>query len=119
MASDTDYEQVYTGHWRKLVEQPDGTLNLDQVKRELADYWMLLGMVAEAYDGVTGGRISKQMTMPVHVIDAVEERISDAERETVRELITSLEGIPERSFATVADVVELVRELAGVQVDGR
>jgi hypothetical protein len=111
---DRDYETVYAEDWRKIVENPDGTLNLDQVKRELHDYSMLLRQVPVAYDEATGGRISKPHTLPHHIADAVNERLDNAERDAINDLIKSLEAGPGDSFASVADVVELIRELSGV-----
>lgn len=110
----TDYEQEYADFWRRIVENPDGTLNADQVKRELHDYSMLIRQVPEAYDGVTNGRISKPNTMPGPVIDAVEERISDAEDEAINDLVRNLEECPEQAFASVAEVVAMIRDLTGV-----
>jgi hypothetical protein len=110
----TDYEQEYAGFWRRLVENPDGTLNADQVKRELHDYSMLIRQVPEAYDGVTNGRISKPNTMPGPVIDAVEERISDAEDDAINDLITNLEAYPDQAFTSIAEVVAVIRGITGV-----
>lgn len=113
MAELSDYEQEYENHWRRHVENPDGTLNADQVKRELYDYLMLMGRVAEVYDNVTGGRISKPETMAHHVIDEANRRLDEACDETVNDLVKSLEIGPPRVFASVAEVVELIRDLTG------
>lgn len=113
MAELSDYEQEYENHWRRHVENPDGTLNADQVKRELYDYLMLMGRVAEVYDNVTGGRISKPETMAHHVIDEAWRRLDEAADERVNDLIKSLE-MADQSFASVAEVVALIRELTGV-----
>jgi hypothetical protein len=84
----SDYEQEYDEFWRDIVEQPDGTLNLDQVKRELADYAGLMRRVAEVYEHVTGGRISKPETLASaviqvhdeHVMEVVEHALADQRR---------------------------------------
>ncbi len=110
-----DYQRGYEDFWKEIVEQPGGTLNTDQVMRELHDYQMLLRMVPEAYDGVTGGRVSKPHTMPGPVVDLVNERIDEAAVDAVRDLIRSIEEGPEHAFASVADVTALIRELTGVE----
>lgn len=57
-----DYEEDYDLLWLSIVENEDGTLNKDQVKRELSDYSMVLDHCAKAYSTMTNGRISKQNT---------------------------------------------------------
>ena len=111
------YADTYAEDWRDVVEHADGTLNMDQVMRELSDYSMLLKQVPEAYDDVTGGRISKPHTLPVHVINCVNERIEEAERRAVEDLITGIREHGEAPFATAAEVIGLIRDLTGYAAD--
>lgn len=71
----TDYEQTFEKFWRDLVTNPDGTLNEDQVKRELHDYANMMKEVSEVYDHVTGGRISKPNTLAFEVISEADEHM--------------------------------------------
>lgn len=57
-----DYKQEYEEFWKNIVENEDGTLNKDQVMRELSDYSMVMDNCASAYSTMTNGRISKQNT---------------------------------------------------------
>jgi hypothetical protein len=114
MAEPIDYEQEYESLWRKIVENPDGTLNADQVKRELFDYSELMKRATEVYASVTGGMISKPETMAHHVIDQANRRRDEAYDEAINDLIKSLEMDPDEEFASVAEVVALIRELTGV-----
>lgn len=95
--SKQDYEQTYDDFWKEIVEHPDGTLNRDQIMRELHDYHEQMEQVGLAYDDVTGGRISKPNTMAFEVINEVEERTQEALREQAREIAERLvaEGYPE------------------------
>lgn len=86
-----DYVQTYDDFWREIVENPDGTLNRDQVMRELHDYRTLLEEVPKAYDEVTGGRLSKPNTAAQHVIAAVDERIETAWKETREHVAVEIE----------------------------
>lgn len=63
MELDIDYKKEYEEFWKDIVENTDGTLNKDQVMRELADYSMVMDNCAKAYYTMTQGRISKQNTM--------------------------------------------------------
>jgi|SRR6478736_5589737 len=72
-----DYEQTWVDYWQDICSDECGLL-LDQIKRELHDYKTLLKNVPLVYDEITGGRISKPNTDPVHVIQAVNDRIDEA-----------------------------------------
>ncbi len=58
-----DYKQKYDEFWKDIVENEDGTLNKDQVMRELSDYSMVMDNCARAFVLMTNGAISKQNTM--------------------------------------------------------
>jgi len=73
-----DYEKAYEEHWKHLVEQ-DGSLNLDQVKRELYDYHCVLEEVSTVYMDITNGKFSKPNTGAQHIIDEVNRQIEEAE----------------------------------------
>jgi hypothetical protein len=92
-----DYEKTYADFWRDIVELPDGSLNRDQVMRELHDYHEQMEQVSLAYDDVTGGRMSKPNTAARHVMAAVSERIDEAVRDMALEIAERLvaEGYPE------------------------
>jgi hypothetical protein len=107
---EADYMDTYRDNWKEIVEWPDGTLNLDQVARELHDYWGLMRRVAEVYGNVTGGRISKPNTLASAVITLADERINEAEREVIEDLIKGMEG---ESVTSTAEAVALIRELTG------
>jgi len=57
------YQEEYEDFWKDIVENEDGTLNKDQVMRELSDYSMVMDNCARAYCLMTHQRISKQNTM--------------------------------------------------------
>lgn len=75
----TDYMKTYAGRWARIVQNPDGTLNLDAVARELADYDALIDRVTEVYLAVTAERIGNPAATAQAVIDIVNERIDEAE----------------------------------------
>ena len=57
------YQEEYEDFWKSIVENEDGTLNKDQIMRELSDYSMVMDNCARAYCLMTKQRISKQNTM--------------------------------------------------------
>ena len=58
-----DYKKDYNEFWKKIVENPDGTLNKEQVMKELSDYSMVMDHCERAYSLMTNGMISYQNTM--------------------------------------------------------
>lgn len=73
-----DYEKDYQEFWKDIVENNDGTLDIEQVKRELSDFKYFIDNIPKLYDNITGGYISKHMTDINSVIDRVNERINDS-----------------------------------------
>jgi hypothetical protein len=54
--------------WQHIVCNSDGTINIEQVKKELSDYLVFQGEVAEVYCHITDGKISKPNTTAEAVI---------------------------------------------------
>jgi hypothetical protein len=100
-----DYAKRYEEFWKEIVENPDGTLNKDQVMRELSDYSAVMHEVAIAYDSVTG-KFSKPNTAAHHVISAVDERIAKAARDDLDEAAELL------SAAGMTEAAGIVRAYA-------
>lgn len=76
----TDYEKTWEDFWKSLCTNPDGSLNLDQIKRELHDFHTAMDNVGKVYCHITGNRISKINTLADAVIAEADEHYSrDAE----------------------------------------
>jgi hypothetical protein len=85
MDTDPDYVKVYNDFWKGIVENPDGTLNLDQVQRELFDFHTAMGEVGQVYDHITGGQISKVNTKASAVIAVADEHVNEIVEDELRE----------------------------------
>ncbi len=66
-----NYQKVYEKHWKDIVENQDGSLNKDQIMRELADYNVMLNNVPKVYMEVAN--LSKPLTKPEAVISNLHE----------------------------------------------
>ncbi len=73
-----DYEKDYQEFWKEIVENEDGTLDIEQVKKELSDFKYFIVNIPKSYDNITDGYISKHMTNIRHIIDRVNKRIEDS-----------------------------------------
>lgn len=113
--TETDYMQTYESFWKPIVENEDGTLNKDQVARELSDALTLQGFLTEIYGAVSGDRVSKPFTLPSVVIGMYQESLTDAADGAINDLIAALEEKDDGSNPPVAELVETIRALTGVQ----
>ena len=73
-----DYEKNYNEFWKEIVENKDGTINKDQLMKELHDFSYLIHNLGKLYCRISGGITSKPMTN-INVIlnlyeDALEEQ---------------------------------------------
>lgn len=81
-----DYEGTFDEFWRDIVCNSDGSLNVEQVKKELHDYRFMIRNTSEAFDEVTGGQISKPNTLAFEVASVVEERIQERAEELAKDV---------------------------------
>lgn len=51
-------EQIWNEFWKPMLEK-DGVINVEQLKKELADFYYLMHQVPKVYMHITGGRMSK------------------------------------------------------------
>ncbi|MDF7810718.1 hypothetical protein [Hymenobacter sp. YC55] len=81
----SNFERVWNDFWKDICTNPNGSINLEQVKRELADYHGILEEVSKVYDTLTRGNISKPNTLASAVIAEVErihqEELDELEKE--------------------------------------
>ena len=77
-----EVEKVWEDFWRDIVCNKDGTLNLEQIKKELYDFSIALEEVPKVYDALTGGKISKINTLHDVVISVAEDYFSELSEES-------------------------------------
>jgi hypothetical protein len=88
-----DYEIKYEEFWKNIIEE-DGVFDMEQVKKELYDYSLILSSVSKVYCAVTGGQISKANADPDAVISLFNKKIEDEINEAIkdeRDMIRELE----------------------------
>lgn len=72
-------EAQWRDFWARICLNDDGTVNLNQVKKELSDYWLIMDGVSEVYCHIAN--LSKPNTAPHYIISAHEESIMEGARE--------------------------------------
>ena len=76
---------VYEEFWKDIVEK-DGVLDLDQVKKELFDFLVLMRFVPKVYMHITNGQISKPNTDPDVVINMSDDVLNQCVKDALEEM---------------------------------
>ena len=63
--------------WKDIVCNEDGTINVEQLKKELCDFSLMIGEVPKVYSAVTGGMLSKPHYYADTVISVFNERYGE------------------------------------------
>lgn len=71
LTNETNAATIYDTFWKDLIEV-DGQINLEQLQKELADFYLLIDNISKVYDHITNGQVSIPLTDPNVVI-----RLSD------------------------------------------
>lgn len=84
-----DYKRVWEEDWKEICTIDDGTLNLDQIQRELYDYSFMLDQVPTVYCEVAG--LSKPNTYASAIIGEYENRINERFKNYIADFLESIE----------------------------
>lgn len=71
------YIENYNKRWKKIIENKDGSINKDQVMKELADFSMLIENLTKLYSFATGNRVSYTTTLASEVYSLFEEELQE------------------------------------------
>jgi len=81
-----DIDKEFEEFWVPIIfDLENGKLNLEQLKKELFDYSMLLKNVPKVYMEVSGGLISKPNTDPSEVIGALNDLLNKTVDDAIEE----------------------------------
>lgn len=72
-----EIDKNYDEFWKAILEDQDGNINKEQLKRELSDFSFILGELPKVYMAVTGGHVSKPMTYAHAVIQEYQEDLNE------------------------------------------
>lgn len=72
-----EIDKNYDEFWKAILEDSDGNIDKEQLKRELSDFSFILGELPKVYSAVTGGHVSKPMTYAYAVIQEYEENLNE------------------------------------------
>ncbi|MGG1652265.1 hypothetical protein ABHN03_03960 [Paenibacillus sp. NRS-1775] len=90
-ANDITYQQVWEEKWKEICTNEDGSLNLDQIQREFADYSFMLDQVPKVYGEVAG--LSKPNAYAGAVIEHFKRMRKDTFEMWLKDFIENCEDI--------------------------
>ena len=81
-----DADKIFKEFWVPIIfDMKSGRLNLEQLKKELYDYAMLLDNVPKVYSEITSGKISKPNTCAEVVIAEYHDVLSELVQEATKD----------------------------------
>lgn len=103
-----DYKKEYETFWKDIVENEDGTINKEQLMKELSDMSMLIKNCSQAYYCMSCGVISKPNTDFSAVEDLFRKNYLDTAmiQDDLRDMVKECETLSELKFALI-DYFEL------------
>jgi len=84
-------EEIWENKWKDILTDPDGSINLEKLKLELADFEALIGRMAHLTYEITDGLLS----YPTYTVEAIldaKERVEARDME-IHKRIDREEGI--------------------------
>ena len=92
-----EVEKVYQEFWKDIVENEDGTLNKEQVKKELADFSMVMDNCSSAYEEMSGSLITKPNTYFSEVLKIFQEKFWNVDfvKDDIRDMLKDTYDIEE------------------------
>lgn len=79
-----DHNEIYDKFWKEIVEV-GGVIDIEQVKKELADYWFILQQVPKVYGAITKGKLTKPNYYASEVIAEYEDCVNKLVEEELKE----------------------------------
>lgn len=88
-----DPEREWQEFWSDIVA-PGGVVDVDQLKKELCDFSMLMHHAAIVYEHATGGMISKPNTLPSVVCGVIDDHVTELCEEAAKEAREEADAAP-------------------------
>ena len=72
-----EVEKVYQEFWKDIICKEDGTIDIEQLKCELSDFYRMIQEVPKVYCEVTGGILSKPLYEAETVLELFRKKYSN------------------------------------------
>ena len=91
----------------------DGKIDIEQLKKELSDFYYIIQNVPEVYCEITGNRISKPYTEAAVVLDYYREYLDESIKEAFNDFIEDC--LDEKYDQNDAGIAKVIRDYAGIE----
>ena len=91
--TDEQVNKSFDENWKDIVTNPDGSINLGQIKKELYDYTFLMKNASEVYCDITGGKLSKTNYYSSVIISEADENYREIYQKEIDELSQEIEKL--------------------------
>ncbi|MCR3760403.1 hypothetical protein KYB31_15605 [Clostridium felsineum] len=91
---DNEIEKEWNEFWKEIVCNKDGSININQLKKELSDFSFILEQIPKVYSHITNGLLSKvnyKAESVISVFDKQQKELIDKEM-AKDDLLLMLEG---------------------------
>jgi hypothetical protein len=105
-----DVDQIYKDFWKDIVENEDGSINLEQLKKELYDFHFVIEEVPKVYMAVTNGAMSKPNYYANEVISIFNDYINEEFilKDDLRDILKALK---DENYDNLDELTEDLEEL--------
>lgn len=79
-ATDKEVIQNYDKFWKEIIE-PNGVLDMIQLKKELFDFSTVMKEVSKVYYEISNGKFSKPNTASEYILQEFNDRLDEAREE--------------------------------------
>lgn len=90
-----NYEKEWEDFWKEIVCNPDGSINVEQVKKELSDFSFVIEQVPKVYCHITDSLLSKVMYTADTVIRVADDRYNKVLQEELKEAAEDADTLPD------------------------
>ena len=90
MKSENYVEEQWNDFWKDIVCNPDGSVNMEQIKKELSDFRYLMKQVPKVYCEVTGNTLSKIMYPAEKVIECFNDYTERLLKDQVQDIVDDM-----------------------------
>ena len=77
MTSEKTPDEIFEEFWKPIICNEDGSINMEQLKKELADFSFIMEQVSKVYCHITDYRLSKVNYRAETVIAAADRRYEE------------------------------------------
>ena len=117
-----DYQQDWDNHWKEIICDAEGNINIEQLKKELSDFSICLEEVPKVYCAFTRDTLS-YVTYPADTVitlaqDIQNEEYEERKKEDNESLISEIATVIKDSDADCREYLyDVLASLSGINVE--